>query len=159
MHDTRSRRPFKHPAVVAFSRRPFNAAVSDLAGMAEFYTYGNLDSTTTHLPYENETPGPDTKPIRVTLLRLDDLVASGSLRMPNLLKVDVEGHAHRSLSGARHALAHSKPLLVVAIHSTEELLGCENILLPLGYTRRRIETHSGSPDETVGHDFLFAPKK
>lgn len=137
----------------------FNAAVSDRAGEAEFYTYGNLESTTTHLPYENETPGPDTKPIRVPLLRLDDLVAAGTLRAPNLVKIDVEGHAHRALAGAREALAQSRPIVVVAIHSSDEFAGCEAALSPLGYARRRIETHSGSPDEVVGHDFLFSPKK
>ncbi len=139
--------------------KTFQTAVSDRAGEAEFYTYGNLESTTTHLPYENESPGPDTKPIRVPLLRLDDLVAAGSLRAPNLVKIDVEGHAHRALTGAREALAHTRPLVVVAIHSANEMAGCEGVLLPLGYHRRRIETHSGSPDGVVGRDFLFSPRK
>ena len=73
--------------------------------------------------------------------------------------IDVEGHAHRALAGAREALTQSRPIVVVAIHSSDEFAGCEAALSPLGYARRRIETHSGSPDEVVGHDFLFSPKK
>lgn len=135
----------------------FPTAVSDRAGEAEFYTYGDLESTTTHLPYENESPGPQTKPICVPLVRLDDLVAAGEIRAPDLVKIDVEGHAHRALNGAREALSTKRPIVVIAIHSNDEMQGCEAALRPLGYSAERIETHSGSPDPVVGHDYLFYP--
>lgn len=137
--------------------KTFCAAVSDKAGEAEFYTYGNLESTTTHLPYENETSTPSTKPIRVPLLQLDALVDAGELRLPNLIKIDVEGHAGPALSGARLSIEKSLPLVIVAIHSASEIAGCDAILLPLGYIRQRVETNSGSPDEIIGHDFLYQP--
>jgi len=137
--------------------KPIDAAVSDAPGTAEFYTYGNLESTTTHLPYEGETRNADCAPVRVRLLRLDDLVASGEIRAPHFVKIDVEGHAHKALAGALGTLTAARPILIVAFHSELEVRGVHAILDPLGYSATRIATHSGSRDEMSGHDFIFRP--
>ena len=137
--------------------KPFEAAVSDAAGTAEFYTYGQLDSTTTHLPFENEARNADCAPVNVRLVRLDDLVAAGELRAPKFVKVDVEGHAQKALAGARTTIASARPILIVAFHSPEEVSGVHAILDPLGYSASLIATHSGSQDAVNGHDFVFRP--
>jgi FkbM family methyltransferase len=136
----------------------FPCAVSDRAGVTPFYTYGNLKSTTTHLPYVGETADSSTRPINVTTVQLDDLVAEGKLRLPNFIKCDVEGHAHRAFAGARRSLAASRPILIVAIHSEEEIRGILEIVEPLDYNWRLIATSSGSADELIGHDVLFTPR-
>ena len=133
------------------------AAVSDSPGTAEFYTYGELESTTTHLPYEGETRGTNCAPLSVRLLRLDDLVAAGEIRAPHLVKVDVEGHAHKALAGARTTLAAAHPILVVAFHSEIEASGVRAVLDPLGYSATRVATYSGSSHDIIGHDFIFRP--
>ncbi len=138
--------------------KPYAAAVSAQSGTAEIYTYGNLATTTTHLPYEGETRSVDVGALAVRTLRLDDLVARGELRTPDFIKVDVEGHAHRALAGARHALAAKRPVLIVAFHSEAEVRGALGLLAPLGYDWRKIATDSGSLDGMIGHDFLFFPK-
>jgi FkbM family methyltransferase len=138
--------------------KTFEAAVSDQAGTAELLTYGDLRSTTTHLAYENETPGAATQPIGVKRLVLDELVASGQIRLPDFIKVDVEGHAHHALAGARKALAARRPLLVVAFHSEAEVQGVFALLNPLGYEHSLIGTDSGSAHAIIGHDLLFRPK-
>ena len=138
--------------------KTFEAAMSDQAGTAELLTYGDLRSTTTHLAYENETRGAATRPIGVRTLVLDELVASGTLRAPDFIKVDVEGHAHHALAGARHTLATRHPILIVAFHSEPEVQGVFALLTPLGYQHRMIGTDSGSAHAIIGHDLLFWPK-
>ncbi|HNC25186.1 MAG TPA: FkbM family methyltransferase [Opitutaceae bacterium] len=136
----------------------FAAAVSDHATGADLLTYGDLRSTTTHLAYEQETLGPATEPVRVPTVVLDDWVKAGRLNRPNFIKVDVEGHAHRALAGAVKALAASRPILIIAFHSREEVDGVRAVLDPLGYDRRVIATDSGSADPEIGHDFIFTPQ-
>lgn len=137
--------------------KPGEAAVSDAPGSAEFYTCGDLDSTTTHLPYEGETRCSACAPVRVRLIRLDDLVASGEIRAPHFIKIDVEGHAHKALAGARATLTAARPIIIVAFHSELEINGVHAILDPLGYVATRIATHSGSSIAVNGHDFIFRP--
>ena len=137
--------------------KTFQAAVSDAPGAAEFYTYGNLESTTTHLPYSGETRTALCSPLRVELVRLDDLVARGDIRPPDFVKVDVEGHAHKALAGARAAISLRRPVLIVAFHSEEERAGVHALLDPLGYSATLLATDSGSSDAAIGHDFVFRP--
>lgn len=137
--------------------KPIPAAVSGSPGTAEFYTYGELESTTTHLPYEGETRSTNCAPVSVRLLRLDDLVAAGEIRAPHFVKVDVEGHAHKALAGPRTTLAAARPILVVAFHSELEASNVRAILDPLGYSATRVATHSGSAHDISGHDFIFRP--
>ena len=138
--------------------KTIRAAVSDAPGVAEFYTYGDLESTTTHLPYAGETRSADCAPVKVKLVRLDDLVARGEIRAPNFVKVDVEGHAHHALAGARDTLTRQRPILIVAFHSEEEVRGVHAILDPLGYSATLLATDSGSRDAAIGHDFIFRPR-
>ncbi len=137
--------------------KPIDAAVSDTPGTAEFYTYGEQESTTTHLPYEGETRSANCAPVSVRLVRLDDLVASGEIRAPHFVKIDVEGHAHKALTGARAAIVTSRPIIIVAFHSAVEVHGVHDVLDPLGYVATRIATHSGSSEAVIGHDFIFRP--
>lgn len=137
--------------------KTFEAAVSDRAGQADLLTYGDLRSTTTHLAYEEETGGPATRPIGVRTLVLDDLVASGQLRAPDFVKVDVEGHAHKALAGAIKSLSTKRPILIVAFHSEAEVQGVLGLLAPLGYSHTVVETDSCSPHAVIGHDLIFRP--
>jgi hypothetical protein len=97
--------------------------------------------------------------VSVRLLRLDDLVATGEIRAPNFVKIDVEGHAHKALAGALTTVAASRPILIVAFHSDLEARGVHDLLAPLGYAATRLATHSGSTDEVSGHDFIFRPSR
>ncbi|HWA84801.1 MAG TPA: FkbM family methyltransferase [Opitutus sp.] len=135
--------------------KSFQAAVSDVAGTAALCTYGDLKSTTTHLPYEGETPVTAARPVEVRTLVLDDLVGSGCLRPPDLMKVDVEGHAHHALAGARQTLSRHRPILIVGFHSEAEVQGVQSLLQPLGYTTRLIGP--GPATTWIGNDVLFTP--
>lgn len=135
----------------------YQAAVSDHNDGSELLTYGNLGTTTTHLPYEGEQTSSETAPIRVRTLRLDDLVASGELRPPRFVKMDVEGHGHRALAGMRNTLGVHRPLILAGIHSPQERDGLLSLIRPLGYRWREIPGAVENPDVRTGTDYLFSP--
>lgn len=134
----------------------FQAAVSDETGSAELFTYGSLDTTTTHLPYEGELRTAGVGAISVPILRLDSLVAKGEVRAPQFVKLDVEGHGHRALRGMHETLRQTRPIVLAALHSPQEVAGILALLEPLRY--RRVEVgSSASSDPMIGRDFLFTP--
>jgi FkbM family methyltransferase len=127
--------------------RLWQAAVSDSSREEDMFTYGNFESTTTHLRYEGEV-GHGGKPIRIKAVQLDQLVGSGDIREPDFIKVDVEGHGHRALAGARETIARKRPIILIAFHSDPERDGVTDLLLPLGYTIARL---------AGAEEFVFSP--
>lgn len=134
---------------------PFAASAS--SGEAELFTYGDLGSTTTHLPHDGEARTDDIAPVVVRKVRLDDLVANGELRLPQFVKIDVEGHGHRALAGMRKTLAATRPLIVAALHTPDEIQGMQAELEPFGYSWLRLD---GTPAATIqsGKDYLLTPR-
>lgn len=137
--------------------RAYEAAASDHSGRLELLTHGELDATSAHLRYDDEDQGEGSAPIGIRALRLDELVASGELRLPQFAKVDVEGHGHRAVAGMRESIAASRPTLIVGFHSREEVEGVLGLLGPLHY---RWEPIVEPPDagSMVGADYLFTPQ-
>lgn len=137
--------------------KTYQAAVSDSSGDAKLMTYGDLDSTSTHLKYDDENENKESLPISVRILKLDDLVGSGELRPPQFIKIDVEGHAHHAVQGMRASLAASRPTLIVAFHSEAEVEGVLGVLGPLGYCSEPIAPNPSDPGTMIGGDFVFSP--
>jgi len=135
--------------------RTYRAAASDRSGEAKLLTYGTLDSTSTHLRYDDEAKNAQSAPIRIRTVRLDELVESGELRAPRFVKIDVEGHAHRALGGMTSTLAASRPVLLVAFYTETEAEDSLRILGPLGYRRTTVVPSPSGPDSIVGGDFCF----
>ena len=137
--------------------RIYQAAVSDETGSAELFTYGDLGTTTTHLPYDGETRTANVGAIDVPILRLDSLVERGELRPPQFVKLDVEGHGHRALRGMGATLRTSRPIILAGLHSPAEVAGILDLLEPLGYRKQEVGS-SLSADPMIGRDFLFSPQ-
>lgn len=135
----------------------FAVAASDHSGQTELYTYGDLTSTTTHLAYDGETRAEACVPLAVPAVRLDDLVAAGTLRPPDLIKVDVEGHGHHALAGMKEVVQNKRPILLVALHSPQEADGVLRILQPLGYASKPVGKPIAADTSWVGCDILFTP--
>jgi FkbM family methyltransferase len=136
--------------------KTFAVAASDQPGPAEFYTYGDLNTTTTHLPYDDEPRTAAARAISVECQSLDTLVRAGELRPPHFIKLDVEGHGHRAMAGMAATLAQHRPIVLAALHSTPEADGIFARLGGLGYTHAAVGL-SSLPDSAPGHDYLFTP--
>jgi FkbM family methyltransferase len=58
--------------------------------------------------------------IEVELVAIDDLVRSGELRPPTLVKIDVEGAEIAVLEGMRETIAEHRPAIICELHGTHE---------------------------------------
>lgn len=133
----------------------FAVAASDHNGQIELYTYGELTSTTTHLAYEGETRVDACAPLVVPAVKLDDLVTVGTLRPPDLVKIDVEGHGHRSLAGMSDVMRRQRPHVLAALHSQPEESGMLKILEPLGYKPTLVGASPAPRGSWVGREIFF----
>lgn len=138
--------------------KPFNVAVSDRTGSAALLGTGLFASTTSHLAYEGEVAAPAGQR-KVETVRADDLVGAGTLRPPQFVKIDVEGHAHRALLGMQATLSAHRPILIIGCHSPQEAEGMLAVLDPLGYRWREIGANdaAGNPPLRSGGDYWFEP--
>lgn len=137
--------------------RAFAIAASDHHGQDRFLLYRDGASTTAHLLYENETWDASIPTITVELRALDDLVDAGELRLPDFVKIDVEGHGHKALAGAIRSIAASRPTILMGMHSPLEVAETEKLLLPLGYVFEPVKPNA--PADKVGWDYLLRPGK
>jgi hypothetical protein len=67
---------------------------------------------------------------------LDDVLGSGAVPVPDLLKLDVDRAELSALTGAKQLLAARKPHLIVEAHSIELERQCADLMLELGYAPR-----------------------
>jgi FkbM family methyltransferase len=110
----------------------YEQAVSDECGPARFSGSGSVG----HL---------NDSGIVVQTVTLDALVSSGNIRVPSVIKCDIEGAEYRALLGARFVLSHYRPAIFVATHGAKVHDQCCNFLSGLGY---KLQTIDGAAVET-----------
>jgi FkbM family methyltransferase len=117
------------------------AAVSDVRGLRRFQIH---ESTAMgHLNDRGQT--------EVRTFTLDQLVFGNIVKVPNSIKIDVEGAELSVFQGARELLARHRPALLFATHSCELRSQCLRFLRAHGYTVRPIETgRDDEADEFLG---------
>jgi len=108
-------------------------------------------------------PPPDLKgTILVDVVSMDDLCATGELKPPSVVKIDVEGAELHVLIGMQRTLLKSQPILIFELDDRSEVaLGqkqakCEHLLHSLGYSVERIEDSYPNKGCLVAH-FLALP--
>ena len=88
--------------------------------------------------------------LEVRTVALDDLVATGSVPSPNVMKLDIEGEESNALLGATSVLRDARPTIFLATHGTDVHDACLSILRREGYVWRTIsDGHCEIPDELV----------
>jgi FkbM family methyltransferase len=114
--------------------RLFCAAVSSGCGAKEMADYGR-GSPTQHFCYpdNNEVDWTERPSFIVQTVTADELVAGRQIRLPDLIKVDVEGHGGFALAGAARSITERLPMIVMSSHSSMETEGVRQILEPLDY--------------------------
>lgn len=122
-------------------------AVSDASGEASFSTAdGRFQGRL--------TDGPESD-LTVETVRLNDLVASGRVPPPDLVKIDVEGAETAVLRGAESVLRSAAPTLMISTHGAGEREASLELLRAYGYGVLPL-TSSRTADDDV---FLARPGK
>ena len=111
---------------------PHRVAASARTGPARLYQYDDFGGTTSHLPHPGESLA-GAAHREIATAALDEWVDSGRLRVPDFVKIDVEGHAGPALAGMRRTLAARLPVVLLAIHHEAEETTARAVLEPLGY--------------------------
>jgi len=114
--------------------RLYQAAASNKAGTLPLINNHGLGSAFSHFQYEDEDVSARTPLVPVVTVAADDLVAGGGIRLPNLIKLDVQGHGAQALRGSIRSIGKSLPVIVFSNHSQWELEGVQALLSPLGYS-------------------------
>ena len=88
----------------------------------------------------------------VPTVALDPLVEDGTLPVPDVIKMDVEGAEARVLEGAKHLLQLRRTSLVIALHGDEPLRQCLSLLKQAEYQAyhldgKRVESGCAYVDE------------
>lgn len=120
----------------------FPAAVSSASGTSSLITDHGEGSSFSHFRYEDEPAPAPTATLAVATLAPDDLVAAGRIRLPDLIKVDVQGHGAQAIAGSLASIRERLPILIFSNHSPWELEGTRKLLEPLGYS---VKSLAGEP--------------
>ena len=107
----------------------FEAAVADIAGTSFFKEGGTCG--TGHLSSNGG--------IEVSVVALDELIANGTLPLPDYIKMDIEGGEVLALQGARKMLASHHPTIFLATHGQYVHRESCNLLESLGYKLQPID--------------------
>jgi FkbM family methyltransferase len=86
--------------------------------------------------------------IAVPMRRLDSLISSGEVPVPDLIKIDIEGAELEMLEGTRELLESKHPALFIETHSPRLAMQCDELLRQHSYEVRVLET------ETHVHEML-----
>lgn len=104
----------------------FDVAVGCVDGTANF-------DTGPHPSMGHLISGEIRTVLKVRLVTLDRLVASGKLPAPDVIKCDIEGGEYDALKGALNTLARFNPVIFLATHGAEVHDSCCRLLTDLRY--------------------------
>jgi FkbM family methyltransferase len=112
----------------------YQAAVSSQGGTSNLIIAHGLGSAFSHFRYEDEPVPGSSSTVEVKTVAPDELVASGQIRAPDMIKIDVQGHGAHALRGALKSIEAKSPVIIFSSHSPWELSGARELLQPLGYS-------------------------
>ena len=94
---------------------------------------------------------------QVPAISLDDLIQKGTLPVPDIVKMDVEGAESRVLEGALSLLRSKNTVWLIAIHDEEQARHCQAILSDTNYRLYRLDGTELSPGPLFTDEIYAVP--
>jgi FkbM family methyltransferase len=111
----------------------FEAAVSRVTGYGQLFLPAGGGSAVSHFRFHEWDDMIGVDSIEVATVAPDELVARGEIRLPNLIKIDVQGHGGSAVAGSLESIRRSLPIIAFSNHSDAEMNGVREQLEPLSY--------------------------
>lgn len=124
-------------------------AVSDASGIAGFNVASN-----TSMGSLGDGAG---SPYLVPCASLDDLLGSGLIAVPDVVKMDVEGAESRVLCGARQLLSRKKTVWLISLHGREQKRLCAQLLREAGYLIFQLDGAPAEAGEECADEIVARP--
>lgn len=93
----------------------FENAVSDFSGKTLF-TNSENNVANTICAYSSMF---QYGSIEIDVVKIDDLITDGSIKVPNLIKMDIEGAEYEALTGAEKLLKEYHPVIFLSTHNCQ----------------------------------------
>ena len=93
----------------------------------------------------------------VPTVALDVLIQEGTVPMPDLIKMDVEGAAASVLEGAKALLRHRTVVLLIALHGDVPMRACQKLLHEAGYQAFRMDGQALAADAAFVDEIYAMP--
>jgi FkbM family methyltransferase len=117
----------------------FEAAVSGKDGIEQLFFPGGQGSAVSHFKFNDADNMSGVASAAVRTIAPDRLVAEGAIRLPDIIKIDVQGHGADAVAGALGAIKKALPIIAFSNHSESERDGVRNLLAPLSYRPRSFD--------------------
>ena len=118
----------------------FPAAVSDRDGLGIMLDTGEEHELSATLDETGAVlAGRPYKEVSVPVMRLDTLISAGTIRPPDLIKIDVEGHEAAVLRGMMNQLEGRRPALLIEVLSSAAADEVDRLTRPFGYVIYRLD--------------------
>jgi FkbM family methyltransferase len=124
--------------------RVIEAAASRTIGAAELFLPAGKGSAVSHLRFHEADKMAGVDSIGVATVAPDGLVSDGEIRLPDLIKIDVQGHGADAVAGAMDSIRKKLPIIAFSNHSDVEMAGVRGLLEPLSYRPVRFDGSSCS---------------
>ncbi len=126
-------------------------ALSDKQGSVQFQSHNGVDGGQSFGGYIKGTETAlgarvygNFESIEVLTDSADNLVATGRLPAPSIIKIDVEGAECVVLEGASQLLSEQRPLILLEVHHVKAMFDCLTLLHSLGYLAEMLDVASTS---------------
>jgi FkbM family methyltransferase len=83
--------------------------------------------------------GRPRKEVPVQVTQLDTLVSAGTIRPPDRIKIDVEGHETAVLRGMKNQLERKRPALLIEVLTSGAADQVDRLTRPFGYVVYRLD--------------------
>lgn len=93
---------------------------------------------------------------KVPVVSLDELTADGTVPVPDVIKMDIEGSESAALKGALSMLNEKRPLVLLALHGETQRRECERILRASNYRIYYLDGREHLAGEPLVDDEIYA---